>query len=509
VSSLKQNILANFIGKGWTVLIGLIFVSFYIRFLGIEAYGLVGFYVALQSMLNILDFGLSTTINREMARYSVQPEKADEARDLARSLEVLYWVIGAIIAVGLYYAGPWIASDWVKLQTLPTGMVQKALSIMGIAIALQWPGNLYNGGLLGLERLVLQNSVIAFCSVLRNVGAVLALWLITPSLVVFFSWQIFANSVQALMMAFSFWWSMPKGSRPARCNINSLRSVWRFTVSMGASGLAGLLLSQIDKVILSNILSMSNFAYYTLATQVNGAVRMSTNSIFSAFLPRMSALTAKRDERELRSLYHQVCQLVSAVIMPMSAVIAFYSFEIIEIWMRDATIAQAAAPIASVLVMGSVFSSMIGVPFDLTIARGWATYGLYQNTLAAVVLVPIIIALARTYNGIGAAFAWLILNIGLFAISAPIIHHRVLRGELLKWFVRDNATPLILSVIVSAFGWWLMPKGLGYFLTLSYIGISWLVTFAICVAALPHVRRIAFDTIHRLIGITIMSRKKG
>ena len=74
-------------------------VPLYIRFLGVEAYGLIGFYLMLQAILQVLDLGLSPTMNREMARYSVQPEKADEARDLVRTLELGYWLIGLMIGL--------------------------------------------------------------------------------------------------------------------------------------------------------------------------------------------------------------------------------------------------------------------------------------------------------------------------------------------------------------------------------------------------------------------------
>lgn len=89
VSRLKLNLVANFAGTGWSALMQLLFIPVYIKLMGIEAYGLIGFYVTLQGALQILDFGLSPTMNREMARYSIQPEKASEARDFVRTLEIV------------------------------------------------------------------------------------------------------------------------------------------------------------------------------------------------------------------------------------------------------------------------------------------------------------------------------------------------------------------------------------------------------------------------------------
>ena len=90
----KSNLFANFAGSGVAALLQLAFIPFYIKFLGIEAYGLIGFYILLQAVLQVLDLGLGPTMNREMARYSVQPDKAGEARDFTRTLEIGYWILG-------------------------------------------------------------------------------------------------------------------------------------------------------------------------------------------------------------------------------------------------------------------------------------------------------------------------------------------------------------------------------------------------------------------------------
>src|SRR5659263_597684 len=76
MSRVKTNFFANLAGSGWTALVGLACTPLYIRFMGMEAYGLIGFYFMLQGVIQILDLGLSPTMNREMARYSVLPGKA-------------------------------------------------------------------------------------------------------------------------------------------------------------------------------------------------------------------------------------------------------------------------------------------------------------------------------------------------------------------------------------------------------------------------------------------------
>ena len=40
--SLRNNLVANYLGHGWTALMGIAFIPWYIKLLGIEAYGLIG-----------------------------------------------------------------------------------------------------------------------------------------------------------------------------------------------------------------------------------------------------------------------------------------------------------------------------------------------------------------------------------------------------------------------------------------------------------------------------------
>ena len=67
--SIKVNIAAHYLGQGWTALMQLAFIPFYIKYLGMEAYGLIGFFAMLQAGLALLDMGMTPTLNREMARY--------------------------------------------------------------------------------------------------------------------------------------------------------------------------------------------------------------------------------------------------------------------------------------------------------------------------------------------------------------------------------------------------------------------------------------------------------
>src|SRR2546425_13359508 len=106
----RKNIVANFAGNGWTALLAVALIPLYIRFLGIEAWGLVGIFASLQGIFALLDMGLSATLNREIARLSVRENKAQEMRNLVRTLELIYWTVAAVIGVSVFLLAPLIAN---------------------------------------------------------------------------------------------------------------------------------------------------------------------------------------------------------------------------------------------------------------------------------------------------------------------------------------------------------------------------------------------------------------
>ena len=56
--SLRRDVLANYLGQGWQVIMALAFVPLYIKYLGIEAYGLIGIFVVIQAWLSLFDMGM-------------------------------------------------------------------------------------------------------------------------------------------------------------------------------------------------------------------------------------------------------------------------------------------------------------------------------------------------------------------------------------------------------------------------------------------------------------------
>ena len=496
-NQIKHNLIANFVGKGWAALMGIVFIPLYIKFMGMEAYGLVGFFTTLQAIFLLLDLGLTTTLNREIARYSALPEKSQEMRDLVRTLEIIYWGLAFCIGALVLILSPFIASGWIKADTLSVDVVQKSVILMGLVLAFQFPLGFYSGGLLGLQRQVLFNILNALWYTLRFAGGVLVLWLISPTILTFFEWQVVVSVLSTGLMAKALWQSLPASHKRARFQVSIWRSVWRFAAGMTGISAITLLLTQVDKIILSKMLPLELFGYYTLAWTVASGLTTLISSVFTALFPSFSQRVAAGDMEGLKQLYHRSCQLMSVVILPVAVLMALFAQEILMVWTENPLTVANTHILVSLLLIGTALNGLMNLPYALQLAHGWTSLAFYINVISVIVLIPLEVVAISHYGAIGAAVIWVILNGSYVIITIPIMHRRLLKGEQSRWYLEDVGLPLTATLIVVGIGRLLIHDQMPFLVII--IGIAIILASALASAALAssQIRTWVFEKIRQ------------
>jgi O-antigen/teichoic acid export membrane protein len=485
VDLLKKNIAANFVGRIWQALMALIFIPIYIKFMGIEAWGLIGIFATLQGIFGLLDMGLSSTLNREMARLSILPHKEQEMRDLVRTLEAIYWSVSVFVGIAAISLSPIIAHHWIKAGQLSTTTIEQALLIMGFVMALQMPIGFYSGGLMGLQRHVLLNAINICVSTLRGAGAILILWLLSPTIQAFFLWQIIISSINIFLLASFFWRRLPRGDNKAVFQKQLLKGIWRFTAGISGITILATILSQLDKIILSKILSLEMFGYYALASTVVTSLGHLILPAFSSIYPRFTQLVSINDQEGLKRFYHKSCQFMSILILPAAIVIAFFSYEILLLWTQDPKMAEKSYLLVSILICGTALNGLMHLPYALQLAFGWTRLSVFKNVIAVILVVPLIFYMSTHYGAFGAASVWLVLNLGFVFFEIPIMHRRLLRKEKWRWYWQDVCLPLMTCVLIAGLGRIFVSRPISQFMMLLYLIIISVLTLGIAAITTP------------------------
>lgn len=449
--SLKKNVIANYLGQAWTAVMGLVFVPVYIDYLGMESYGLIGIFTLLQTWLSLLDMGMTPTLSREMARYTAGAHSAESIRDLLRTLELMCFLLAVVLFAGLSLCSTWLANHWLHTEKLPSAELAQAISVMGLVIALRFIEGLYRGAIVGLQQQVWLNIAGAASATLRAVGAVLVLMWIAPDINAFFLWQGVASVITIIAFMIATYHHLPASKRAAQFSLLQLKTIWRFAGGMVAITVLSLLLTQVDKIILSRLLSLELFGYYTLAGTVAATLNHLILPITQAYYPRFTELVTQDDTAGLINTYHQSAQLISVLIIPATLMLVFFGNNLLLLWTGNPLLADNVAPLLALLAIGVMLNGFMHIPYLLTLAYGWTKFSMYQNIVAVLILVPSMIWATVRYGAMGAAWIAIILNAGYILIGVHFIYRRILSTEKWRWYGKDLILPMLGAMVIMWF----------------------------------------------------------
>jgi len=486
--SVKKNVVANYLGQGWTALMGLAFVPVYIRYMGIEAYGLIGILALLQTWLSLLDMGMTPTLSREMASYTGGVRGAQSIRDLLRSIEILGVAVAITVALGIWMLSRRFATEWLHVEKIPIDVVAQALSIMGIVMALRFLENIYRSSIVGLQKQVMLNTVTSAMATIRGLGAVGVLVWIQPTIKAFFIWQGIVSLATTALFATVVYRELPRGDSPARLSVAALADVWRFAAGTLTITLLGFVLSQTDKLILSSLLTLEEFGQYTLAFAVASAIRLLAQPVDQAIFPKLTELHQQGNAGLLASTYHKANQFTVVLMGSAGAFVAIFGNSLLVIWTQDSVLAAATYPIMSILVIGMVMNGLMNGPYYLQMAAGWTGLLVRVNIVMVIIFVPLVIWFTIEYRAIGAALAWCLLNLIYLLVVARFMHRRLLKDEMWNWYWKDIVFPLFPAIVVSAFAHQLLPKGGSNFVSAVYLCACFVLILLSSSLASEHVR---------------------
>lgn len=447
--SLKKNVLANYLGQGWTALMGLAFVPVYIDYLGVEAWGLVGLMAMLQAMLTVLDMGLTPTLSREMARFQAGAHSAQSIRDLLRSLEAIFGGVAVMITGVVWFVAPWLATNWLSATHMPAATVAQAIGMMGLVLAVRMAEQVYLGAIQGLQRQVWLNGVQTSIATLRWGGAVGVLAWVAPSIEAFFLWQGFVSMLSLLILVRQTYRWLPPATHAARFDLDALMRVRHFAGGMAATTLLAVLLTQMDKLLLSKLVSLEEFGYYTLAASAAGALYFLITPVATAVLPRMTELVAKSEQQMLIDTYHWGSQWLATLLIPAALVMSVFAEPLLLVWTGNASLARQSAPLLALLALGTLCNGFMYVPYMTQLAHGWTSFSVRVNTVAVCCIVPAILWAVPRFGAIGAAWAWLGLNAGYVLIGMHFMHRRLLPGEKWRWYGSAVFKPLAVGLLAT------------------------------------------------------------
>lgn len=492
--SLKRHIVVNYASQLYVAGVGILVTPLYLRVMGLEAWGLVGFFATLQVWFLLLDAGIGPSIAREIARRLGGAPDALPLRQLLRGAERLFTVMaiaGCIVIAAL--ARP-IALHWLSAQTIPAAEVASAIRVMGAIAGLRLLASLYRAGVTGFERLSWLGTFNAGSATAKAFLALPALgwWGGTPR--VYFAVQLGVAVAETVVLR----WQLARlVGAEARADTRggrlSLRRLVQFSTGVAVTSALNVALNQSDRLVLSGLLPLKQFSYFSLATLAASVISLVSGPLGAVFTPRLARVAGAAEPADTSSLIHTyrlALQLMAVAVFPAASTLAFHAESLLWSWTGNHEIATAAAPILSLYATGNALAALAMLPYLLQFALGCLRWHVAGSLIFILMFIPGQIALARHFGAVGAGSFWIAVNALYLTLWLPWVHRKLLPSVRWQPLVADVARVAGSSALAAAAFVWLQPiRFEGRVASVAAITIAYLASLAAAIACLPDWRR--------------------
>ncbi len=446
MKTLSKNLIANTFAQIWNALLGIVFVPYYVKLLGTESYGLIGFFASFNFILSFLDLGLNAMLSREFAKDHNKFNNKD-LFTLFRTIEIIIFAIASIFVVFTTFFSHWIATSWLQLSSLKVDVVSICIQIMGWIIFSRLIEGVYKSVFFGLQNHVLINVINIIFTTSRSIGIFGILLWVSNSVLAYFIWQLINFIIPLLIYVAIFYKKFFKEISVIKFNFQSLNGKWKFAGGMFFISILSLFLTQLDKIFLSKMIPLSEFGHYSIATSVSFIILFISYPIVNTYYPKLVQLYSNDSRLEFNHHFHRSSQLITFFSSILSFFLFFYADEILRVWGLKHEIVMSVNVVLKFLVLGNLFSALILIPYQVHLVAGKIKFNVYMNILS-VIIFPILYYLGSKYYGIkGAAFCYFLFNFFYFVFFFVFMSNTLFFNQKFRW-LKDDVLKTTFTVFI-------------------------------------------------------------
>ena len=456
--SMRADILVNMIGMAIIMILTFFATPYYLKYLGPEAFGLIGFFYLFSMSISIFDFGVSPFLQREIAKSTdTNFLNMNNIIQIVTIYFILILLFANILSIPLssFIANIWLTSDAWNLLSIAE--VKKSIRLIFLVSSLLMIVNLFKCGLTGYQLHRWLNIALITTSLLRYVGSIILISSFNGSIVDFFIYQVFIALIEVIALSVKFYsQSLTNLLSFDGLSTELLKKIITETSKISAISILTILTYQLDKILLSKALPLQEYGYFSLIVMICSGLIVISVPIKRAIQPKISILFLSKNINDSIALYRKASHLMTIIAGAAVIIISMYSVPIILFWTNDLNASLWVADRLYLFVIGAGLLTIQSVLFAVQEARGDLELQIKLNFIFLIIQIPLML-FCMLYSSIvfkspviGIGLAWLGIRIISFTISTFIIHKTYEMNLNNLWFLKDFL-PVIFSQIVIAF----------------------------------------------------------
>lgn len=429
----------------------------YLTLLGQTAYGLLAFFLQLQTIITLLDIGVSATVSRNTTLYSADKISRKDYLSGMNSVEFIFGSVAVLLLLSGIGGSSWIIGSWLDIESLDPHIAMQAVVLMVIIVVLRWLQTFYRAVLFGAEKIEWVSWFNILFSTIRVVGALPLLWLSQGGIVAYFLFQLIANLLELLFLFLKVQQHVGylPGERYRDIGFTTVIVALKSSAVVGATAFVWAVLTQADKFVALGVSSLSEFAAYSIVVTAASVLVLLSAPLIYAIGPRMARLIAEDQQEPVVELFRTGSLFVAILLGACCAVGVFWSEAILWAWTGDPLIAAQAHRFAPLYLVGSLFFALNYLSYSICFATGDFRARMQFSTVAMLLYLPVLYFAGHWFSTDGMVYSWLALNVLFFIAAQPQLYSKLGPGLFTRSVVADILRP-IAGCFVIVVMWWLI-----------------------------------------------------
>lgn len=438
---LAKDIGSNYFVQACSVISNLLFIPVLIHIMGVEAYGFVAIYTFIQAWIFILDAGLTPSLSRAMTHYLSGEITLRNISNLIKTIEVTFAFFSFIMCLATYWFNNLLLSFILNNDALKHEAVGLTMFLIVLLSCTRLFETIYRSALLGLEKTFSYNKINLFFVIFRMLLSYFFLCF-EPSVNYFFAAQIIATCLSILFYANATYNTLAAKFLFGSFSLKAIREVKGYAGGLFLIMLLTLVVTQIDRIILTKNVSMLDISYYGIAMTLSGSIILLTTPVTQVLLPRMTSYVANNSKELLLKLYRLSTQINTAIACSCGIVLLFFAKECVFLWTNNLELSNKVEHIVRILSLGFIFNSIYYFPVAFQLAHGYTKISVYLGIFFLLFVVPLYFYFIPVYGIVSAAYISMMIQFINVTIGSLITYKIKLNKFFIKWWLYDIIIPI-------------------------------------------------------------------
>ncbi len=427
----------------------LIATPFVIRMLSSEAYGVLILVALIPTYLGFADFGMSLASTKFGSKAYAEGDPEKEAR-VVRTAALITLLAATPIAI-LIFAFSYQISAFFNVPEHLHAEAALALKFAAVTFVVNFLNGVINTPQLARLRMDLNTFATSGFRILGIIATPLVIYLgygIVGATLVLLLAGILTLTGHSYISS-----RLLPDLKGFSIDRDSFRPLLKFGGALVLSGIAAVLLVNLEKLVLVRTTSVEILAYYSVAFSLAMIATMFSQAMIQSLIPAFSQLLSPEKHGQMQGLFSRSLRLIIIALVPTLAFL-FVAARPIFVYMGGEDFGRESTWPFRILLFGLLFNVMAYTPFSVLMATGRSDLFAKLYWIELLPYIGLIALLTARYGAIGAATAWSIrviadaFIIGGLAIRSVGISFAIFQGK--GWRFATAALLFLPSVVIAA-----------------------------------------------------------